>query len=142
MKRPIVIILVGYIIGIIWGLYLKSSIVPFILCMILVIIYLSKIMKNNRYYQVLKIFFTKQLIFILIIFSILSNTIVSVLNQKYDKLYRNITEAEFIGTIVSSVEEKQYYNKYKIKIDSVNKDKKYSQTYLFLNIKKEADIRI
>lgn len=140
MKRPVVIILVGYIIGIIWGLYLKNSIVPFILCMILIIICLSKIIKNKKYYKCLKIYFPKQVILTLIIFSVLSNFVVLFLNYKYEKLYQDIEKAEFIGTIVSGVEEKQYYNRYKIKIDSVNKDKKYNKTYLFFNINKEHDI--
>ena len=48
MKRPIVIALIGYIIGIIWELYLnKISIAPIILIGILIIIFL-KYKKNNN----------------------------------------------------------------------------------------------
>ena len=43
--RPIFIVLVGYIIGIIWGLYFKISIVPFVLLFFIIF----NILKKKRY---------------------------------------------------------------------------------------------
>ena len=38
MKKPILTMLIGYIIGIIWELYLKTSIVPFIIILLIILI--------------------------------------------------------------------------------------------------------
>ena len=41
MNRPILIVVIGYIIGIIWGLYLKISIVPFYIFLITIYIIIN-----------------------------------------------------------------------------------------------------
>ena len=123
MKRPILIATIGYIIGILWGLYLKS-IVPFIIFSILILI----IFKN-------KIRKYKQIILLILISSIISNTQINILNNKYNNLYKNINEVKVIGTIVSEPQEKEYKTVYKIKVESINGNSKYKNTYLLLNIK-------
>ena len=40
MKRPILVAVIGYIIGILWGLYIHISIVPFILTISLILVVL------------------------------------------------------------------------------------------------------
>ncbi len=152
MKRPIVVITVGYIIGILMGLYCKISIVLiyFIILVIYSIIKLYKIKKPSikpnklkllsikRYKRYVKLIITKNVIVVFFISSIVSNLLVIVLNNKYDNLYNNIeNEAKIIGTICSNKEEKEYRNKYKIKIETINNDIKYKNTYLILNISKD-----
>ena len=53
MKRPILIACVGYIIGIIWGLYLKISIIPFNIFLYFIIYFLLKRWKKIRYFKIL-----------------------------------------------------------------------------------------
>ena len=125
-ERPILIAVIGYIIGIWWGLYLKISIVPFYI--LLIAIYLIyKIFSNNRqkqfkllsfsrYSKYLKLIINKKAILILIIFSNISNIIVLNQNSKYENLYTDGQNVEITGIVTSQKTEKTYFNLYKIKI--------------------------
>lgn len=46
MKRPILIAVIGYIIGIIWGLYFKTNIIPIIFILLISIPITYKIKKK------------------------------------------------------------------------------------------------
>ena len=125
-QRSILVATIGYIIGILWGLYFKFSIVPFYI--ILFVTYcIIKIFKNNkkhkfkllsiyRYSRYLKLNLNLKVILILIIFSIISNIIVISKNNQYETNYKDEQEIEFIGIVISKKVEKQYYNQYKVKI--------------------------
>ena len=127
MKRPILIATIGYIIGIIWELYFKISIVPFfIINLIIYVIFNKKIIKY------------KQIIILILIFFIISNIQIKQLNKKYDTLYNNLEEVKIVGTIVSEPKEKEYKTVYKIKVETVNRDRKYKNTYLLLNVKNSS----
>ena len=134
MKRPILIVTIGYIIGIIVGLYFNQSIV--FIYVPIVSIYLIKKFKINegdikklklfsikRYIRYLKIYLNSKVIVILIISSIISNTIVLINNQKYEKIYNSLSNQQsisFTGVVISQKQEKQYNNKYKVKIPNKN----------------------
>ncbi len=141
INRPILIILLGYILGIIIGLYCKISIAIFIIPIIVFnltikFIFKKSITKNKKLKHYLYIFNIKKVILIFLISILTSNTIVLVLNNKYDILFKNIEEAEYIAIIMEEPTIKQYSAKYKIKIESINKDaKKFKNTYLYLNTK-------
>ena len=143
MNRPIFIILIGYIIGIIWGLYLQRSIVPFyfILLMIYIIIKLPyrkkkfKIFSIKRYFRYIKFIFKLNIILTIIISSLISNIIIKYKNSKYDNLYKGIENLEVTGIVVSNKVEKEYYNRYKIKV----LDGKFKNTYLYINSKEELE---
>jgi len=112
-NRPIVIIAIGYIIGILWGLYFKTSIV---LCYILIIaIYLIikklyivkrsnqfKLLSFYRYSRYLKVIMNKKSIFILLIISIISNTMVLYQNQYYEKAYQNGQNVKETAIVISN----------------------------------------
>ena len=134
MKRPIVVAIIGYIIGIIVGLYLNTSIVPF--CILIIAIYIIyktihkqknkqfKLFSIKRYFRYIKIFINFKIIFLIITISIISNTIVLIQNQKYEKIQNELANKEQLkitGIIISNKEEKQYNNKYKIKATIKNK---------------------
>ena len=143
MNRPIFIIVIGYIIGIIWGLYLQRSIVPFyfILLMIYIIIKLPyykkkfKIFSIKRYFRYIKIIFQLNIILTIIISSLISNIIIKYKNSKYDNLYKGIENLEVTGIVVSNKVEKEYYNRYKIKVI----EGKLKNTYLYINSKEELE---
>ena len=128
-NRPIVPITIGYIIGIILGLYLKTSIVLFyaILCIITKIIksfnrFSSKkfkVISVKRYIRYIKLIAKKRVIILVVISSVISNTIVLYQNSNYNKIYKlENSQYEFQGKIISNLSEKKYYNLYKIKIIS------------------------
>ncbi len=157
LKRPVVIITIGYIIGILMGLYYNISIalMYFILLIIYLIfkIYKSKIKNNNtkskklklfsikRYLRYIKIVITKNTIILFCISSCISNLIVINLNNKYNNLYNGINEqVEILGIVCSNKEEKKYKNKYKIKVEEINGVNRYKNTYLILNISKNIKL--
>ena len=147
MKRPVLIALIGYILGIVGGLYWKTSIIFFYLICIIIYLIKRKIYKKKkrkfklitfkRYSRYLKIFFNRKTILIIIVSSIISNSVVIFQNQKYDNLYKNIKEVEIIGTVVSEVKEKQYKDIYKIKVEILNNSKKQKGSYLYIQVDKK-----
>ena len=135
MKRPILVAIIGYIIGIIVGLYLQISVVPFYIAIIAIYEIYKKffihqklkqklnLFSIKRYFRYIKIFINSKIIIVLIIVSIISNTVVLIQNKKYEKIYEELSQKKKItltGIIISNKEEKQYYNKYKIKIQNQN----------------------
>ena len=151
MKRPILIAVIGYIIGIIVGLYFSLSIVLFYI-LIIAIYNLYKILSKNhlkdknkriklisfkRYSRYIKINFNSYLIIIFILSSIVSNTIVILKNKQYQKIYDELSktnELTFEGIITENKEKKKYYNRYKIKT-------KYNKRTisLYINSKEELN---
>lgn len=126
-QRPILVAVIGYMIGILWGLYFKFSIV---LCYILILAtYYSlkkffhfrkkrefKLLSIARYSKYLKLIVNAKVVFIFMIFSILSYGIVLFQNHQYETLYQDGEEVEIIGVIVSQKIEKPYYDLYQIKV--------------------------
>ena len=138
MRRPILIAVIGYIIGIIVGLYFNKSIVliytPIIATYFIYKLYNNKKTKKvqllsiKRYFRYIKIFLNSKVIILLIISSIISNTIVIFQNKNYEKIYNNLSiqaNLKLTGIIVSEKQEKQYYDKYKIQVKYNNKKLKF-----------------
>ena len=139
MKRPILIAVIGYIIGIIVGLYFKISIVSFyipIIATYYIYKYLNKktttkklkILSIKRYIRYIKIYLNSKVIILIIISSIISNTIVIFQNNNYEKIYNQLSKQEKVnltGIIISKKQEKQYYNKYQIKTKYNNQNLKF-----------------
>lgn len=120
----IFIITLAFIVGIIWGLYLKFSIIPFL-------IILPILFKSN-----------KKKIIIFIIFCFTSNLYISKLENSFESLYKDISgEVRIVGTIISNSEEKEYNYQYKLKVDRLyfggKEQKQCKGTYLLLKLKKE-----
>lgn len=112
------IILVGALVGIIYGLYLKISIATTI---ILLAFLLFLIQKNKH-----KVFFflakRKKIFQVIFILAIISNLYLNLINSKYEKNYQKIPEKiKTDATVISDAKETEYYYSYNIKI----KNKKF-----------------
>ena len=126
-ERPILVAVIGYIIGILGGLYFRFSIV---LCYILILatyyilkkylkIYKKRkfqLISFRRYSRYAKLMINSKVIFILIIFSIMSNTVVLFQNKKYENTYQDGENIQVTGIVISQKIEKQYYDLYQIKV--------------------------
>lgn len=136
MNRPIFIILIGYIIGILWGLYLQISIV-FLYLIIILIYYISNnsILKKKKIFHYIKIITKFNFLSIIIISSLISNIIIKYQNNKYENLYHDSEELQIRVEIVGNKKEKEYYNRYKVKVLS----SKYKNTYLYMTTKKDLE---
>ena len=130
------------------GLYFKRSIV-FLYIPIIVIIYLIKMGKKNkkkklkilnpkRYFRYFKLFINKQALIIIIIFSIISNSIVIYKNIEYEKSFKDEEILEGTAVVLSQKEEKDYNYTYKIKLlKGKNKNK-----CLYLKIDKKQEVNL
>jgi len=149
--RPIISITLGYIIGIIMGLYCKISIVFLYLSLIIICLLLKKekkykfrLISFRRYFRYVKIFFTSKVLKIIIISSIMSNCIILYQNNKYENLYKHLENHELtvVGKVVSNKTEKDFKDVYKIKVESINGKSKYKNTYVYLNISKNKNLKL
>ena len=139
MNRPILIVVIGYIIGIIWGLYLKISIVPFYIFLITIYIIINlpyskkkfKIFSIKRYFRYIKLILKINIILTIIISSLISNLIIVYYENKYKNFYEDGQEIELIAVVVSNKQEKEYYDRYKIK---------YNEKYLYINVDKKQSL--
>ena len=126
MKRPILVAIIGYIIGIIVGLYLQISVVPFYIAIIAIYeiykkFFIHKKLKQKlnlfsikRYFRYIKIFINSKIIIVLIIVSTISNTVVLIQNKKYEKIYEEIKCLEPEDTLqltleADSEEQREFY---------------------------------
>lgn len=133
MNRPILIITIGYITGIIWGLCFKINII--LLYLFLSILYIiANILKSKKMKHLKKIL-KSNIIILMMISSVISNIIVQKANFKYNNLYKDKEELNLQVIIVSNKKEKEYYNRYKIKV----LNNKYKNTYLYMTTKKELN---
>lgn len=143
INRPILIILLGYILGIIIGLYCKISIAIFIIPIIIFYLaikfkYKKSITQNQKLKHYLYMFNIKKVGLIFLSSILIANTIVLLLNNRYEFLFENIEESEYVAIVVGEPTIKQYGVRYKIKIESINEDtRKFKNTYLYLNSKSE-----
>lgn len=121
MKRPILIITLGFLIGIIVGLYL--NIAPFLfLTSVLVVLILKAITirNSNKYLRILKIFIKNNIILLFLISALLSSMYLACRNGRYEDIYSNFNRTEIIATVVSNKKETEYKNTYTIELENYN----------------------
>ena len=157
-ERPALIAVIGYMIGILWGLYFNFSIA--LLYIFIAVIYFIKrktdkedlnqkeeikiksklnILSITRYFKYFKLFLNRKSIYLIIIFSIISNLIVSFQNNYYNNLYKDGEKLQFTAIVVGNKEEKEFKDTYDIKVVSKGK---YEDTKLILNIKKNKNVNL
>lgn len=146
---------IGYIIGIIIGLYFKHSIAFLYIPIIIVAIHkkssrgkcpqLNKKGQKrnvpkcpNRYFRYVKLILNSKVILVIIISSIISNSIVIFQNEKYSSLYKDISDISGRGVVISNIEEKEYKNQVKIKVLDINGEAKFKDTCLYLRVDKKS----
>ena len=141
MKRPLIWITVGYITGIIWGLYLKTSI-AFIF---LLVGGISILFIKTGIIELKRISKYRGLIISFLIVSVIANIHISYLENKHKNLYREIQEKdetiEVIGTVITDEKETTYKKNYTIKVESIDGDKKFQGTNLIVYTSKETTLR-
>jgi len=130
-NRPIVVATLGYCIGIIWGLYFEKNIVSFYALMLIVLIIAKLIKKRQnkgkfkfisirKILRYIKIILDFKLLILIIIFSSISNFIILNLNNKYENLYKGLSQIDIIAKVVDNGTNKDYKTRYKIKVESIN----------------------
>lgn len=159
--RLIVIANIGFILGIIVGLYFKKSIILFLsIFVVLVLIFTNnniekiiyKLKNKNRHfkhferaYKYLKKYLNLKLVLTLIIFFIISFSYSIYKEEKFNQFVQNMISLEssknIYGIVISEKQEKEYTDSYKVKILNID-GKNLSDTYCFLKIKKQKNKQI
>ena len=146
MKRPILVVAIGYIIGIIWGLYFNFSIALLYIFIAAIYFFLKiflnhkskfKLLSIRRYFRYVKLIFTKNVVFLIVIISIISNLIIMAkenyrvgMQQSIAKLNKIVLEA----IIVQDRIDKDYKDTYKI--STIINGKK---VYFYLDVNKNKN---
>lgn len=135
-ERPVLVITISYIIGILLGLYLEINIVLFAIIAIVVGAIIAWIRKEKR-----------KLILICLLAIVISASIVHYREIKFKTLYCGVgSGVEFIGKVISVESESTYYCSYMVKVEKIisaqqegNDTKKADAKSK--NIGEEADIK-
>lgn len=135
VKRPVLVACIGYIIGIIYGLYFKSIAPFFIILASVIAIY---ILVNRKIKRLFKILFSKKAILIFLITVIIAYININIQNQKYNEIYKINKEVEITG-VVEKLESQKYTNKYILKLKTID-EKKYNNKKIILHTKTKLDI--
>ncbi len=116
------------IIGIIYGLYLKTSMAIFFIFFLI-----PSIIKYKKFYKNRKIIIT------LLASAIIFSSYINILNNKYEKFYKNIrNEIEIEAIIISEAKDADYYKVYNIK----SRDKRFILYTNNVNLKYGMRIKI
>ena len=137
MERPILKITLGFLIGIILGLYL--NIAPFLFMILICITFLIKVIQrkiDSGKIRILKIFIKNNIILLILISAFLSSIYLNYFNKKFEKIYRDFNETQIIATIVSNQKETEYKNTYEIKLED------YKGIKFILRISKSKNIEL
>lgn len=117
-NRPIIIVSISYIIGIIWGIYIKDIFLFFVVQIIILLIVC--IVHNIKTIPIMRLINRKISIYtiiICIIFSILGLTNVYIRENKFNSA---IKEGIFKATVISNCKKDEYDNRYIVKLDNYN----------------------
>lgn len=132
MIRPILVATLGFLIGIIIGLYLNSMVL-FYCAVATILIYILARTKLKRYFRYVKLILNFKVIIVLLIFAALGFCYVTKKERDYQEIYDNYGQIEAEGVILSDKIEKEYSNMYEIKIEG----KKF---YCYISKKQKNEI--
>lgn len=121
--------LLSIIVGICLGLYFKN-----IALFVYILIFIILLANYKKTYFKLK----KNILFI--VFSIIIFLFVNYFDNKFENLYKENIDIYGVGEIISFAEEKEYKNKYIIKIKKINNDNKYKNTKLIFYADKNINL--
>lgn len=129
MKRPILIIAIGYIIGILGGLYLEKSMVLFLsyIAIIILIIKRKRKWKIERYKRYIKLYINNNAMIILIIAAIISSLLIYQKEKEYRNIQNELSKTETItikGKIKRETKTKEYGKIYKVQIEEITQNGK------------------
>ena len=134
------------------GLYFNISIVLFYIPLIAICFVIRKIHNTlkkrekkpfklislKRYFRYIKLIINLKLIIFIIIFSIISNSIVILKNYRFNNLYKDKQCINGEAIVLSDKIEKENYYIYKIKVLYANASRQYKNTYLYLRENKKS----
>lgn len=123
--RLILIATIGFLMGIMWELYFKTSVALLFFTLIIFLIGYVTVKRNiklkNKIHRYSKIFINKnniKLIIIFMLFFLISVLHIEILNKTYNKICSTLSDEKvsFVSTVISDKKEEKYYNVYTVKV--------------------------
>ena len=140
MIRPILIITLGFIIGILLGLYLNvAPIIFLVLIFFTTAINFINYKRSNCCIRIIKIFIKNNIILTCLISAFISSIYLAVCNKKFEKFYNEFNATGMTVTIISNNKETEYKNTYKVRIEDF---KRFKDINLILRISKSKKITL
>ena len=140
--RLILIATIGFLMGIMWELYFKTSVALLFFTLIIFLIAYITVKRNiklkNKIHRYSKIFVNKnniKAIIIFMLFFVISVLYIEILNKNYNKICNTLSDerVSFVSTVISDKKEEKYYNVYTVKvIYAVKQNKKIMINKKFL----------
>lgn len=115
MKRYIFIFTVGYILGIIGELYIKSF--PILFFIILCIYFILNLL-NKKFFNIINVIINKKVIMIFCISIFISFINVSYKIKKYNQIYSTNFDGIIKATVIDNGEKGEFYTTYKIIVEN------------------------
>ena len=143
IKRPILIACVGYIMGIIWGLYFNINIVFIFVPIVFTYYLLNKYLKQKlwiKYNRYIKLVLKFSVIITLCGFAIISNIYINILDFQYAN-YNISKNGKFVGVIISEPMEKEYNYIYTLRLERINA-KECKKTKVLLYVRKKDNYKV
>ena len=118
-KIPIIIVTISYIIGILWGIYVKNIFLFFVVHSFMIVLYRSlyKMKSINAKIRFILNKIHKNIVILFIIFSMLGYLGVKFKESKFEEIY---LKQNLIVTIISDNIEEEYANKYIGRLEKYN----------------------
>lgn len=118
LKKTIIAVSIGYITGILWGIYVKDIFLficfNFLLILFFIFIYYKK---YNKIFRLLRTKIKRSTLVWFIICILIGYTKINYEEYQYQNIYN---EKEFVITVISDKDEGDYYDTYTGKIDKYN----------------------
>ena len=137
MKKPILIIALGWILGIIGGLY--NHIVPFIFLGIILLIVILKILNikySSHFLKLINLWIKNNVLLIFLTAAFIASLHFIIHNNQYEAVYHQFSSTEIIATVVSNKRETEYQEVYTIKLEE------YNHIQLVLRVAKSKKINL
>ena len=139
MKRPLFIVAIGLIIGILIGLYYKIGIALFF---ILITYFIIKRIYSNKAIRYINVLFNRKVITLLCVVILIGLIYILMSNKKYKSYEQLDSNAKVTGIIIDNKIENKYTDQYVINVKSINGYKKNGKNKMILRVKKDCKTRI
>lgn len=137
MKRPILTATIGFLIGILGGLYLNMVLFIFLFNLTIVI---ARYIQDKKIIRIIKLWLNKSVIILLIVTAVFGYGYIYYIENTYKKIYMLSAKVEIEGIVVSEPIINEYNKTYELKVHKINNKKISPKKFSFIVDKKQKDL--
>lgn len=137
MKRPILTATIGFLIGILWGLYLNMVLFIFLFNLTILI---ARYIQDKKIIRIIKLWLNKSVIILLIVTAVFGYGYIYYIENTYKKIYMLSGKVEIEGIVVSEPIINEYNKTYELKVHKINNKKISPKKFSFIVDKKQKDL--